>query len=245
MKTKSANAQPVQRKHLLAIALLTAASLYLTWSIVSFAKDVRKLIELKSHPRRRHSYKPIDSYCMYPRIFSTRIPKLTVLQAFIGTDHPNRLPTEQKLVKLLAQESVHYDILSPEAQDEWLWTASAGDGHLRLGKDKRLFAVAMFHELHCLRTIRGVIAHGWNSITKERQNHILHCFNYLRQYVLCAADVTLEPGDFTKRNFTTERVGATHTCVDWQPAYEMMAEKWAEWDEFRVAHNIPWHEDAT
>ncbi|KAF9562256.1 hypothetical protein CPC08DRAFT_382837 [Agrocybe pediades] len=227
MKTKSANAQPVQRKHLLAIALLTAASLYLTWSIVSFANDMKKLIELKSHPRRSHSYKPIDSY------------------SFIGTDHPNRLPTEQKLVKLLVQESVHYDILSPYAQDELLWTASAGDGHLRLGKDKRLFAVAMFHELHCLRTIRGVIEHGWNSITKERQNHILHCFNYLRQYVLCAADVTLEPGDFTKRNFTTERVGATHTCVDWQPAYEMMAEKWAEWDEFRLAHNIPWHEDAT
>lgn len=108
-----------------------------------------------------------------------------------------------------------------------------------------MFAVAMFHELHCLRAIRNVIEKGWNNFTLPRQRHILHCYNYLRQYTLCSADATLEPGDFTKRNFTTERFGATHTCVDWEPSYKMAEDKWSEWNEFRVAHGIPWHDDIT
>ena len=166
-------------------------------------------------------------------------------KAFIGSDHPKRLPIEEKLIKMTVQESVHYDIMAPEAETEWLWTATIGDGHVRIGKEQRMFAVAMFHELHCLRAIRGAIEKGWNNTSHARQAHILHCYNYLRQWTLCAADATLEPGDFTKRNFTTERIGATHTCIDWTAAYEMMSEKWSEWDKFRIEHGIPWHDDVT
>lgn len=156
-----------------------------------------------------------------------------------------RLPIEEKLVKMTVQESVHYDLMAPEAEAEWLWTATIGDGHVRIGKEERMFAVAMFHELHCLRAMRNSIEKGWKTIAHSRQAHILHCFNYLRQWTLCAADVTLEPGDFTTRNFTRSRTGGTHTCVDWVPAYEVMNEKWREWDAFRIAHDIPWHDDVT
>ncbi|KAF8902251.1 hypothetical protein CPB84DRAFT_1776311 [Gymnopilus junonius] len=216
-----------KRAQILAIGLLIAASLYLTWSLVALSRDVRALISLKAHPRRRHVVKPLDSY------------------SFIGADHPKRLPIEEKLVKLRVEESVHYDILAPEAASEWLWTATVGDGHIRLGKEERMFAVAMSHELHCLRGIREVIENGWDMIGESRQHHILHCFNYLRQWTLCAADATLEPGDFTQRNFTAQRVGATHTCVDWLPTYEMMKDKWLEWDHFRIDHGIPWHDEVT
>jgi len=146
---------------------------------------------------------------------------------------------------MAVEESVHYDLLAPEAESEWLWTASVGDGHVRIGREERMFAVAMFHELHCLRGIRNAIEKGWNTISKARQNHILHCYNYLRQWTLCSADATLEPGDFTTRNFTAQRVGATHTCVDWMPSYEVMKEKWMEWDRFRIEHGIPVHDDVT
>ncbi len=60
----------------------------------------------------------------------------------------------------------------------------------------------MFHELHCLRAMRNTIEIGWKTIGHSRQAHILHCFNYLRQWTLCAADVTLEPGDFFKRGIS-------------------------------------------
>ncbi|KAF9476015.1 hypothetical protein BDN70DRAFT_935400 [Pholiota conissans] len=203
----------------------TTSSLYLTWTLVSFSKDVKKLLQLQQ--RRSPVVQPIDSY------------------SFIGDDHPIRLPIEEKLVKMTVQESVHYDLVAPESEAEWLWTATDGDGHVRIGKEERMFAVAMFHELHCLRWIRKTIDEGWSAFDHARQAHILHCYNYLRQWTLCAADATLERGDFMTRNFTTERIGATHTCVDWVPAYEMMNEKWREWNKFRIAHDIPWHDDVT
>ncbi|KAF8167194.1 hypothetical protein B0H34DRAFT_669693 [Crassisporium funariophilum] len=211
--------------HFYGIILLGAASLYLTWSLFVFSYDVSALLELQR--RKSHIIMPLESY------------------SFIGGDHPRRLPVPQKLVKMTVEESAHFAITSPEAQLEWLWTATLGDGHVRIGEEKRMFAVAMFHELHCLRSIRDSIERGWGKLSQGRQSHILHCFNYLRQWTLCSADATLEPGDFTQRNFTRQRVGATHTCIDWLPSYEMMAEKWYEWDDFRVAHNIPWHDDVT
>ncbi|TFK42239.1 hypothetical protein BDQ12DRAFT_625246, partial [Crucibulum laeve] len=202
---------------LYAIALLGIASLYFTSTLIDLAKDVRALRDFQARPN--HIIRPIESYTL------------------VGDDHPKRLPVPEKLVKMIVQESTHYGISEPEAETEWLWTATIGDGHVRIGKEKRMFAVAMFHQLHCLRGIRNAMDKGWNSISPARQTHILHCYNYLRQWTLCSADVTLEPGDFTKRNFTTQRHGATHTCIDWKPAYDYMSDKWMEWEEYRVDHN--------
>jgi hypothetical protein len=167
---------------------------------------------------------------------------LTRVTGFIGADHPRRLPVQEEYVKMTVQESVHYGVTEPESKDEWLWTATIGDGHVRLGDKKRMFGVAMFHQLHCLRGMRNALAKGWQHIGPSRKRHIHHCYNYLRQWTLCSTDVTLEPGDFTKRNFTVERQGATHMCIDWQPSYDMMKDKWEEWEEFRIAHEIPWHD---
>ncbi|CAA7265028.1 unnamed protein product [Cyclocybe aegerita] len=215
------------KSQMLALAFLAVASLYLTWSLLELSKDVSTFIRLN----QRKNYTD-------PRPFSS--------YSFVGTDYPHRLPISEKFVKTIAQESVHFAIHAPEAKDEWLWTATLGDGHVRIGdNEQRMFAVAMFHELHCLRSIREVIDQGWDTLSKGGKAHILHCYNYLRQYTLCRADVTLEPGDFTLRNFTKERTGATHTCVDWVPAYNFMRDSWFEWDRFRIEHGIPVHGDVT
>ena len=49
------------RPHLFALLLLSAASLYLSWSLVMFAKDLKKL--LQQQQRRSPVVRPIDSYC--------------------------------------------------------------------------------------------------------------------------------------------------------------------------------------
>ncbi|KAF9450001.1 hypothetical protein P691DRAFT_758593 [Macrolepiota fuliginosa MF-IS2] len=207
---------------LVLVLVLGAASLYLTASFAQLAKDLRILKDLQL---RRTVHKPaLETY------------------SFVGADHPRRLPVAENYVKMTVQESAHFAVADPESELEWLWTATIGDGHVRLGDEKRMFAVAMFHQLHCLRGMRNALAKGWHHIGRSRKGHIHHCYNYLRQWTLCSADVTLEPGDFTTRNFTVNRQGATHTCIDWQPSYELMKDKWIEWEEFRVAHNIPWHE---
>ncbi|THV07186.1 hypothetical protein K435DRAFT_581864, partial [Dendrothele bispora CBS 962.96] len=42
-----------------------------------------------------------------------------------------------------------------------------------------------------------------------------HCLMYLRQIFLCNADLTLEDGDFTGKNYTTQRIADTRKCRDW------------------------------
>ncbi|CCM04083.1 uncharacterized protein FIBRA_06242 [Fibroporia radiculosa] len=135
---------------------------------------------------------------------------------------------------MVAEESVHYPLSDSEAHEEWLWTAPLfGDNHVRLGPDKRVFAVPMFHQLHCLRTMREAIEVGLTSLSPGLQGHIHHCFTYLRQWTLCSADVTLEPGDFMTRNFTTERVGGTYNCLDWEPVYRAVEANWIDWIQWR------------
>lgn len=72
-----------------------------------------------------------------------------------------------------------------------------------------------------------------NPFNINTAGHHHHCFNYLRQSMLCSADITLEPGDFAERNFTEKRIGATHTCQDWEPIYDMVDDNWFQWVKFR------------
>lgn len=141
---------------------------------------------------------------------------------------------------MVVEESVRYSLTNPEAELEWIWTGPIGDHAIRLGEGQRGFELSMFHQMHCLRLIRRPLESGrYHSLTPSEQSHVHHCFNYLRQWTLCSADVTLEPGDFTQRNFTMERVGATHTCWDWKPVYDMVNTAWVAWEEYRVVHGLP------
>nr|GAT49483.1 predicted protein [Mycena chlorophos] len=94
----------------------------------------------------------------------------------------------------------------------------------------------MHLQLHCLQTFRDTLvdlnpALSWG--------HLRHCVNYLRQRALCQADLTLEPGDFTKRDFTYDRTGATHTCGNWNALISKVDDNWNNWVEFwQEFHNI-------
>lgn len=141
---------------------------------------------------------------------------------------------------MLVQESVRYSIMQPEANMEWLWTGPLGDHAVRLGSEKRGYTISMFHQLHCLRILRENLAENqWPRLSSGAKGHIHHCFNYLRNWSLCSADVTLEPGDFAQRNFTMHRTGATHTCRDWEPVYDKVNEAWDSWEEYRIARGVP------
>ncbi|KAI0077304.1 hypothetical protein K474DRAFT_1596379 [Panus rudis PR-1116 ss-1] len=203
------------------LTLLILVSLYVDTMIIQTSHRIRRLIREKTYKPP----KPVESYSL------------------IGTDFPQYLPVEMGAVKIIVEESVHYALTNHESADEWLWTAPLGDNHIRLGDESmRAFAVPMFHQLHCLRGIREAIEHGFKRIHPGQQGHIHHCFNYIRQWTLCSADVTLEPGgDFRKKNYTAERVGATYTCKDWQPLYDVVNERWEKWETFRDEHGIPKH----
>ncbi|KAF2008370.1 hypothetical protein BU24DRAFT_315271, partial [Aaosphaeria arxii CBS 175.79] len=74
------------------------------------------------------------------------------------------------------------------------------------------YMMSVFHQLHCLSYLAEHFQQGYGGISLEEEvaHHSAHCFNYLRQGIVCSADTTLEgktkdgPGE-----------GSEHECVDY------------------------------
>ncbi|KAI0060043.1 hypothetical protein BV25DRAFT_1828483 [Artomyces pyxidatus] len=123
----------------------------------------------------------------------------------------------------------YMDIYDPDAGPVWDANLPLGRGYIKLGGHKELFGVAMFHQMHCLVRLRAVFAGD-----KDESGHVKHCFNYLRQALLCNADITLEPGesiDELKPNGHVEHIVAggydvMHKCRDWRQVWDYMENQW-------------------
>lgn len=151
------------------------------------------------------------------------------ISAYRGHDHPEYLPmSDLEYVLMTDEETVHYPAIGYASDAEWFSMADvdAGSGYIRLGPDNRIFAVSMFHQMHCLRMINL----AFTKAPIATPAHLQHCFNYLRQGALCGADTSLESGDFEMRNFSWQRTGATHTCRDWTKVYLNMEQNFASWE---------------
>lgn len=106
---------------------------------------------------------------------------------------------------------------SPQSDDAWGELMPPGDGFVVIdnprdydlppGKSSRygeVYDISMWHQLHCLLHMRTYMStmHSFLNQTNLQQmydvalapqvDHILHCFDYLRQAVMCAGDMTLE-----------------------------------------------------
>ena len=131
------------------------------------------------------------------------------------------------------EESVRYDIGAPEAFQEWLWTSTPHDmGNTHMGPNNRIGVIALTHQQHCLRALRTALDAD-EVPTDHALHHAEHCLSFLRESTLCAADITLEPGDAFTRNFTAERVGGERECMDAEAFYASMLTRWNEWVEVR------------
>ncbi|KAE8380870.1 hypothetical protein BDV26DRAFT_302396 [Aspergillus bertholletiae] len=104
-----------------------------------------------------------------------------------------------------------------------------------LGRD--VYSIAVFHQLHCLYSIMAVYddlatgkSSGEDSMHSSRDsrqeqhshgqshvhdhNHVDHCFQYLRQSLLCCGDTALEGQDPRTDQPGTDGTGAVHLCKD-------------------------------
>ena len=136
--------------------------------------------------------------------------------------------------KWIPEESVRYALTSPEAFDEWLWTATAGDGNVHYGPGRRLFVVAVTHELHCLRSYRAALAQDAVPHGHHQLAHLTHCLNFFRTSTLCAADTTLDPLNLAElrpdgTGGGTNGVGVAHVYRDWGQVYDFVHENQRVW----------------
>ncbi|KAL9077533.1 MAG: hypothetical protein Q9157_003362 [Trypethelium eluteriae] len=107
-----------------------------------------------------------------------------------------------------------------------------------------IFSVALFHQLHCLGQLRkyywmlldGVVALDKNVDTKvfkmaeelmgEHGDHVHHCFDYLRQSLMCNGDMAME-WPRTEPNgarFAVDGWGIPHECKNWDAISDYMDE---------------------
>ncbi|KAI0074341.1 hypothetical protein K474DRAFT_1665530 [Panus rudis PR-1116 ss-1] len=175
---------------------------------------------------------------------------------WIGDDRPNALPLSvDPPVALTIENSRHYAASSEDADAEWLSIyPGTNRGFIRLGPNKRFFGLAMFHQIHCLNSLRlamtGRPPHSLrrrDDGDKEWMNdevqieHAHHCLNYLRQAILCNADLTLEPEIREGTEDVGEGLGVTHVCRDWSKVYAFVEQNEVEWKHWLQSRNTTVH----
>ena len=133
-------------------------------------------------------------------------------------------------VGLVMEESVRY---SPNASMEWESIMPTGSaGFVKLGQEKRLFGISMYHQIHCLQQLQQAITRDIESNHKYENDHIQHCLNYLKQMFLCAASVRLEPlTDDGAGMMKTDGIGLEHSCRDWTLVRHKAEANYADWEE--------------
>ncbi|KAM7182899.1 protein of unknown function (DUF3328) domain containing protein [Naviculisporaceae sp. PSN 640] len=79
------------------------------------------------------------------------------------------------------------------------------------------YMMSVFHQLHCLSYLVEHLQAGYTGVelTKKVAHHTAHCFDYIRQGIICAADTTLEGSTEAGPGF-----GNPHECKDYDAVLE-------------------------
>jgi len=181
-----------------------ACCVLLVLNIVIFLSQIG--VQVSTHIKKKYTYLDGD----WPRELELPTPHRTVFMAFNDSEP-------------------FMDIYAPDAGANWDANLPPGRGYIKLGHHKELFGVTMFHQMHCLVRLRAVFAGD-----RDDSGHVEHCFNYLRQAILCNSDITLEPGETQKTirpngEIHTHVVGGintSHKCRDWKQVFDFMADEW-------------------
>ncbi|KAJ9137311.1 hypothetical protein NKR23_g9270 [Pleurostoma richardsiae] len=128
-------------------------------------------------------------------------------------------------------------------RQKWLSLVPKGLGYLKVEQPEKynnlptplpefshtVFTTSMTHQLHCLHAIAEVFAALTSDPSKvppETSWHLGHCFDYLRQSIMCCADVALEGTATTFPEGVTGSDGwdAKHVCKDYGQVLDYLNE---------------------
>ncbi|KAK3326766.1 hypothetical protein B0H66DRAFT_168605 [Apodospora peruviana] len=85
--------------------------------------------------------------------------------------------------------------------------------------DKTVFTTSVTHQLHCLfaivQTYSGLKAD--HPIPDDHHWHMIHCFDYMRQAIMCSSDIALEGLEttFPDHNGGSDGWDSKHVCKDY------------------------------
>ncbi|TGJ64491.1 hypothetical protein EYR41_010541 [Orbilia oligospora] len=162
-------------------------------------------------PRKLYTFQG-NSTLMHDKMFFNKTDTLHTLHNWIPLSSASR-------GYIVVKDAHRYDLPNPYtiAVDRY--------------KDGPGYMMTVFHQLHCLSYLVEHYQEGYDGVklTEEVAHHTAHCFNYIRQGLMCSADVTLEgktdagPGE-----------GSEHECVDYDALLE-----WANNHSAMKWRNVP------
>ncbi|KAF1836512.1 hypothetical protein BDW02DRAFT_545869 [Decorospora gaudefroyi] len=90
--------------------------------------------------------------------------------------------------------------------------------------NQTVFTTSMTHQLHCLYAVVAVysgITSG-HALEKDYHWHMIHCFDYMRQAIMCSADMALEGLEttFPDHNGGSDGWDSKHVCRDYSKVRE-------------------------
>ncbi|KAE8380868.1 hypothetical protein BDV26DRAFT_289956 [Aspergillus bertholletiae] len=158
------------------------------------------------------------------------------------------LPPKVSTKKLFVFETLYGEPLSPNAEKAWNELMPVGRGFVTIknetalpdqpGLDQSLpeqrAMVAVFHQLHCLYMTReAYYTAREGNVDQVSVAHLMHCWDYLRQTIMCSADTTLEWLPAPPNDKGSTGWGFEHTCND----FDTIAQ-WAEENRVKTTHGI-------
>lgn len=126
---------------------------------------------------------------------------------------------------------------------DWSDIIPESTGFIKLGGE--YYLVTLYHQLHCIQSFRQNLQEytlgTWKANSSSRI-HLEHCIEYIRQSVLCNADITLEPNRLARTPdgvivHASSGYGVTHKCRDWKEVKRQVEENynlWRDTDDFSV-----------
>ncbi|KAH9476612.1 Oxidase ustYa [Psilocybe cubensis] len=151
------------------------------------------------------------------------------------------LPIQIQPATLTISKAERFGLYSNES--EWESILPMGDGFIYHPDDQKHYLVSHFHSLHCLRSFHrylrmAMVSNPQNDgYTMLDIGHVHHCLIYLRQILLCNADLTLEPASHKQRTpdgkivETVTGIDIAHRCTDWEQLWEYMGSNYEQYKD--------------
>ncbi|KAI8966711.1 hypothetical protein F5Y11DRAFT_660 [Daldinia sp. FL1419] len=134
------------------------------------------------------------------------------------------------------------EFFSEETRKRWLGLVPKGLGYLEIENpqeydnlptqlnsfpDQFVVTSSMTHQLHCLYAIAeaySALTSDVNRVPQETPWHLTHCFDYLRQGIMCCGDVALEGEQTTFPDGFDGSDGwdAKHVCKNYNEVYDYL-----------------------
>ncbi|ETS88116.1 hypothetical protein PFICI_01944 [Pestalotiopsis fici W106-1] len=168
-------------------------------------------------------------------------PTLTVKSHLIQDYHHIVQDVEKSSIVMNFREHAEFKNLSHEYDIYWKNTRPPNGGYFAWLDEtgtRRRDGISMFHQLHCLVMLREAMqglgeeiqslkamrrdtAHEDHAMHTEHDDlHWLHCFDYLRQAILCNADSTFEPHLMNSNGKDIVDGMIERDCKDWSLLYK-------------------------